>query len=90
MNCKTSWIVGETSGITGTDSVVELVDGDVALVAADNITSFIISRNAGSLVLFVAIGALASLFADAEESLFVGRIVDDTAFLPEEFVVEHE
>ena len=90
MNCKTSWIVGETSGITGTDSVVKLVDSDVALVAADNITSFIISGNAWSLVLFVAVGTLASLFADAKKSLFVGRIVDDTAFLADEFVVEHE
>ena len=87
---QSSRIVRQTSGITSTDSVVELVDSDVALIAADDIATFIISRNAWSFVLFVAVGALAGFFANTEESLFIGGIVDNTTFLAEELVIQHE
>ena len=73
-----------------TDSVVKLIDSDVTLVAADDIASFIISRNAGSFVFLIAVRSLASFFANAEKSLLIGWIVDDAALLAEELVVETE
>jgi len=65
-----------------------LIDGDVTLVAADDIASFIVSGNAGSLVELVAVRSFASLFANAKKSLRIRWIVDDAAFLTEELVVE--
>jgi len=90
LNRQTFRLVGKAASITGSDSVVKLIDSDVTLVAADDVASFIVAGNAGPLVELIAVRSFASFFAHAEKSLRVGWVVDDAAFLPEELVVQVE